>query len=70
MENKEQNIKCAYYNCSESFIPEYFSTGLLAPPIKDEHKYYQLMEGIIKTKMFCMDCVVKITKELNYCIRK
>jgi hypothetical protein len=70
MENKEQYMKCSYYNCEESFLPEYFSTGFILPPIKDENKYQQLMEGIINTKMFCMDCVVKITQELNYCIKK
>ncbi len=56
MENKEQYIKCSYYNCDKSFAPEYFSTGLLLPPIKDEDKYHQLIEGIMKTRMFCMKC--------------
>jgi hypothetical protein len=70
MENKEQYMKCSYYNCDESFMPEYFSTGFFLPPIKDENKYQQLMEGIIKTRMFCMECVVKITQQLNFFIQK
>ena len=28
MENKEEFIKCSYYNCDKFFVKEYFSSGL------------------------------------------
>jgi len=56
MENKEEFIKCSYYNCNKSFAKEYFSSGLQKPPINDEDKFHQILEGIISTRLFCMKC--------------
>ena len=35
MENKEEYIKCSHYNCTKSFTKEYYSSGLILPPVKD-----------------------------------
>jgi hypothetical protein len=56
MENKEEFIKCSYYNCSKFFAKEYFSSGLQKPPINDEDKFDQILECIISTRLFCMKC--------------
>ncbi len=56
MENKECTIKCSHYKCDKSFTSEYFSSGLLLPPINEENKYHQIFEGIMKTRMFCIKC--------------
>jgi hypothetical protein len=56
MENKEEFIKCSYYNCDKSFTKDYYSSGLKTPPINDEDKFYQILEGLMKTRLFCMKC--------------
>ena len=50
-------FKCSYYNCYfNAFIKDYLSTGLRLPPINDEHKFDQILEGLLKTKLFCIKC--------------
>ena len=57
MEKTEQYIQCSHYKCDKSFSPEYISyPGLLLPPINEENKYDQILEGMLKTRMFCMKC--------------
>jgi len=55
-ENKINFIKCSYYNCDTSFVEEYFSSGLLSHPINEEDKYHQILEGLLKTRIFCIKC--------------
>ena len=56
MENKEDFFKCSYYNCDESFAKDYFSSGLKSPPINEKDKFHQILEGILKTRLFCIKC--------------
>lgn len=56
MEKKEEFFKCSYYNCDKSFAKEHFSSGLMSPPINDEDKFFQILEGIVSTRLFCMKC--------------
>ena len=56
MENKEEFYKCSYYNCDKSFRKEYRSSGLKSLPINDEDKYHQILEGLAKTRLFCVKC--------------
>ena len=56
MENKEEFFKCSHYKCDKSFAKDYLSSGLLLSPINEEDKYDQILEGIMKTRMFCMKC--------------
>lgn len=53
---KDIMIKCSYYNCDISFGKDYYSSGLLSPPINNEDKYHQIFEGLMKTRLFCMKC--------------
>ena len=55
MENKEK-IKCSHYNCNNSFKKEYFSSELESHFISDEDKYDKILEGLLKTRIFCMKC--------------
>lgn len=56
MENKEEFFKCSYYNCDKSFTKDYRSSGLKTPPINNEDKFHQILEGLMKTRLFCMKC--------------
>jgi len=56
MENKDEFFKCSYYNCDKSFTKVYFSSGLILPPINDEDKFHQILEGLLKTRLFCIKC--------------
>ena len=56
MENKDEFFKCSYYNCDKSFAKDYFSSGLKSPPINEEDKYHQIIEGLLKTRLFCIKC--------------
>ena len=56
MKKTEQFIKCSHYKCDKSFSPEYYSSGFILPPINEEDKYFQILEGIMKARMFCMKC--------------
>jgi hypothetical protein len=56
MENKEEFFKCSYYNCDKSFAKDYFSSGLKSPPINEKDKYHQILEGLLKTRLFCIEC--------------
>ena len=56
MDNKENFIKCSYYNCEKSFSKEYFSSGLISPPICNEDKFHQIFEGLLSTRLFCFKC--------------
>ena len=56
MEKEDIMIKCSYYNCDKSFSKDYFSSGLLSPPINDEDKEHQILEGLMKTRLFCIKC--------------
>ncbi len=55
MENKDF-FKCSHYNCNNSFTKEYLSSGLKHHPISDEDKYDKILEGLLKTRIFCMEC--------------
>ena len=58
MENKEE-IKCSYHNCDKTYTKEYLcylSSGLKSPPIKDEDKFHQILQGLLTTCLFCMNC--------------
>jgi hypothetical protein len=59
MENKEEFFKCSYYNCGKSFRKDYLSSGLKTPPINDEDKFHQILEGLMKTRLFCLSCTIK-----------
>ena len=56
MEKKDIMIKCSYYNCNIAFSKDYLSSGLLSPPINNEDKYHQIVEGLLKTRLFCIKC--------------
>jgi len=57
MDNKETYIKCSYYNCDISFAKEYYSLiGLREPPVLEEYKFSQILEGLLKTRLFCIKC--------------
>lgn len=60
MDNKD--IKCSYYNCDNSFTKEYLSylsPGLKSPPLNDEDKFNQIVNGLLQTCLFCMKCSTK-----------
>ena len=49
-------ITCNNNTCQVRFTKEYFSSGLQEAPVADGHKYHQVLEGIISTRLFCMTC--------------
>ena len=60
MEDKEVFLKCSYYNCKKTFAIEYYSSGLIAPPINDNgDKFHQICEGLLITRLFCGQCCTK-----------
>jgi len=56
MENKNDLLKCSYYKCDISFAKEYYSSGLKLPPINNKDKFDQILEGLLKTRLFCIKC--------------
>jgi len=56
MDSNKLYIKCSYYNCEISFAEDYYSSGLKSPPINDKDKYNQILQGLMKTKLFCIKC--------------
>ena len=55
MDNNEV-FKCSHYNCDKSFVRTKFSFESKTPPINDKDKLEEILEGIVITRLFCMDC--------------
>ena len=49
-------ITCHNNTCNKRFTSEYFSSGLKTAPVADEDRGHQIYEGIISTRLFCMNC--------------
>ena len=59
-DKEECNILCSHNNCKVKFSKNYYSSGFKTKhPIKDDYKFHQILEGILKTRMFCMRCSQK-----------
>lgn len=55
---KNEVFKCSHYNCGKSFVRTPFSFETKTPPINDKDKLEEILEGIIITRLFCMDCSI------------
>jgi len=63
---KENEVfKCSHYNCGKSFVRTPFPFKTKTPPINDKDKFEEIFEGILITRLFCMDC--SITHSIIIC---
>lgn len=56
---------CSHFNCEKKYDYKYYSNGFLQKedfPIQEDAKFYQILEGILATRMFCINCSVNHSK--------
>lgn len=64
--DKNEIFKCSHYNCDKSFIRTPFSFETKTPPINDKDKLEEILESILITRLFCMEC--SITHAISICL--
>ena len=57
--NAQKWIRCSNRNCMIRFAKEYYSIGMSEMselPINEKDKFHVILEGIVSTRLFCMNC--------------
>ena len=54
--NAQKWIKCSNHNCMVRFSKEYYSIGVSELPVNEKDKFNVILEGIVSTRLFCMNC--------------
>ena len=55
---KTELFKCSHYECGKSFSRNNYSLNAKVPPINDEDKLEQIIDGILITRLFCFKCSI------------
>jgi len=61
---KNEVFKCSFYGCNKS-IRQNVSLDIKSPPINDEAKLELIIDSILVTKLFCINC--SITHAISIC---
>jgi hypothetical protein len=54
---KNEVFKCSFYGCNKSIRQNVF-LDIKSPPINDEAKLELIIDSILVTKLFCINCSI------------